>query len=114
MSQLPAATVEIVDPTESENDTPAEEPVLSPIPIDIGRVGKGMSQATVHTCSDCVQLATIVQSQIEEDPQGQYEKYANLASQICFQIPRQFYSICKSSIEDEDRVRLSDSVIKFF
>ena len=107
MSQLPAATVEIVDSVESENDTPAQEPVLSPIPIDIGRVGKGMvSQATVHSCSDCVQLATIVQSQIAADPQGQYEKYANLASQICLKIPRQFYSICKSSIEDEDRVRL--------
>jgi len=105
VSQLPAATVEIVDPTESENDTPAEEPVLSPIPIDIGRVGKGMLGTGMSQVSDfkntgcdiCRLMVGKIDEALEDKKtQGEVMDYAEEA---CDVLPSEYSDQCKAAIE---------------
>jgi len=92
VDDLPKAQVQLED----ENDT------LEPIPIDVTSINP--NQEPGQLCTDCIAFGTYFHQQVENDPDGEYKKWFDLATAVCEQIPMEFYQLCRTNIESELRV----------
>ena len=78
--------------------TAKSEEKLAPIPIDLANLKSSQVPVQTKLCQDCLAMAKIIKGEIEKDPVGQFEKWAQLAGAFCLNLPGKTKTLCQNVV----------------